>query len=112
MRNQLIEFKNYLISIKMRSQNTVDSYMSDLENYLYYLEEKEHVSSWSEVDTEMIKRYLAYLKKLGYTASSMSRELSAIKSFHKFLFMNKRTETNPANIIKTPKLDKTLPTVL
>lgn len=112
MRNQLIEFKNYLISIKMRSLNTVDSYMSDLENYLYYLEEKERVSSWTEVDTDMIKRYLAYLKKLNYQASSRSRSLSSIRAFHKFLYVNKRTATNPAQIIKAPKIDKTLPTVL
>lgn len=112
MHNQLVEFKNYLISIKMRSINTVNSYMSDLENYLYYLEEKENVESWTEVDTDLIKKYLAYLKKLKYSPRSMSRALSSIKAFHKFLFVNKVTKSNPAQIIIAPKLDKTLPTVL
>ena len=112
MRNQLIEFQNYLISVKMRSSNTVEAYVSDLENYLYYLEEKENIVSWNEVDTDLIKKYLAYLKKLKYMASSMSRALSSIKAFHKYLFVNKITKSNPAAIIVSPKQDKKLPTVL
>ena len=37
MEELILEYRNYLVSEKMRSSNTVNSYISDLENYCYYL---------------------------------------------------------------------------
>ncbi len=108
----LIEYQHYLVSEKMKSINTVKSYSSDLENYLYYLNEKLNIFEVENITTDDIKKYLVYLKKLGYTATSSSRALSAIKSFHKFLFLERRTKTNPAINLTSPKLEKKLPTVL
>lgn len=108
----LTEYQYYLISEKMKSENTVKSYTSDLANYLYYLQEKLSINNPQDITTDEIKRYLTYLKKLGYSATSSSRALSAIKSFHKFLFFERRTIINPAIHLTSPKLDKKLPTVL
>ena len=108
----LTEYQYYLISEKMKSENTVKSYTSDLANYLYYLQEKLSINNPQDITTDEIKRYLTYLKKLGYSATSSSRALSAIKSFHKFLFLERRTTINPAIHLTSPKLDKKLPTVL
>ena len=112
MEEVLVEYQHYLVSEKMKSLNTVKSYSSDLENYLYYLNEKLNISEVEYITTEDIKKYLVYLKKLGYTATSSSRALSAIKSFHKFLFLERRTKINPAINLTSPKLEKKLPTVL
>ncbi len=112
MNDLLVEYQYYLVSEKMKSTNTVKSYLSDLENYMYYLENKLQITNPENITIEHIKKYLAYLKKLGYSATSSSRALSAIKSFHKFLFLERRTPTNPAINLASPKLDKKLPTVL
>ena len=112
MEEVLVEYQHYLVSEKMKSLNTVKSYSSDLENYLYYLNEKLNISEVENITTDDIKKYLVYLKKLGYTATSSSRALSAIKSFHKFLFLERRTKINPAINLTSPKLEKKLPTVL
>ena len=106
----LTEYQYYLISEKMKSENTVKSYTSDLANYLYYLQEKLSINNPQDITTDEIKRYLTYLKKLGYSATSSSRALSAIKSFHKFLFLERRTTINPAIHLTSKKLDKKLPT--
>ncbi len=112
MEELINEYQHYLISEKMKSENTVKSYVSDLANYLYYLENKLKLTDAKEITTDHIKNYLAYLKKLGYSSTSASRSLSAIKSFHKFLFLEKYTKTNPTTNLQSPKLDKKLPTVL
>lgn len=112
MEELIVEYQHYLISEKMKSDNTVKSYVSDLQNYIFYLNEKIGVENAKSITTEMIKKYLTYLKKLGYSATSSSRALSAIKSFHKFLFIEKWTDNNPAINLTSPKLDKKLPTVL
>lgn len=112
MEEIIIEYQHYLVSEKMKSSNTVKSYSSDLENYLYYLSEKLLITDLNLIKTEDIKKYLAYLKKLGYSATSSSRALSAIKSFHKFLFLERRSTSNPAINLTSPKLEKKLPNVL
>lgn len=112
MNDLISEYQHYLVSEKMKSENTVHSYVSDLQNYIYYLNEKQGIDDIRDVDTKTIQNYLAYLKKLGYSPTSTSRALSAIKSFHKFLYLEHRTLENPATNLSSPKLDKKLPTVL
>lgn len=112
MNDLISEYQHYLVSEKMKSENTVHSYVSDLQNYIYYLNEKQGIDDIRDVDTKTIQKYLAYLNKLGYSPTSTSRALSAIKSFHKFLYLEHRTLENPATNLSSPKLDKKLPTVL
>ncbi|MCM1259408.1 MAG: site-specific tyrosine recombinase XerD [Prevotella sp.] len=112
MDDLIIEYQHYLVSEKMKSENTVKSYVSDLQNYLYYLQNKLMLDDITIITTEHIQKFMAYLKKLGYSATSSSRALSAIKSFHKFLLLEGRTKMNPASNLSSPKLDKKLPTVL
>lgn len=112
MNDLISEYQHYLVSEKMKSENTVHSYVSDLQNYIYYLNEKQGIDDIRDVDTKTIQKYLAYLKKLVYSPTSTSRALSAIKSFHKFLYLEHRTLENPATNLSSPKLDKKLPTVL
>ena len=112
MENVILEYRNYLISEKMKSSNTVSSYISDIENYMYYLENEKMIDDVSLITTADIKDYLAYVKKCGYTTSSISRSLSSIKSFHKFLFLENVSKNNPASSISSPKKEKKLPDVL
>ncbi len=110
--NIILEYRSYLVSEKMRSLNTVNSYCSDIENYLYFLENNLHIMNLNEINNDNIKSYLSYLKKLQYSSSSSGRSLSSIKSFHKFLVLEGKSKTNPSTNIATPKKDKKLPDVL
>ena len=112
MENTIIEYRNYLISERMKSNNTVSSYVSDIENYLYYIQNNLMIDQVDLISTEDIKKYLNYIKKLGYSNASMSRSLSSIKSYHKFLHLEGLTKTNPASPISSPKKEKKLPDVL
>ena len=112
MINLITEFCHYLASEKMHEKNTIDSYKSDLENYVYFLENKLLIEDIKHVTTDDIKKYLAYMKKVKYSASTMSRELSSIKAFHKFLHLEGIVKENVAIVISTPKKDKKLPTIL
>ena len=112
MEQYIYEFKSYLISEKMRSANTVESYVSDLQNYIYYLQEKALVDDVALITKDNVKGFLDYLKKLKYSSASRNRALSAIKAFHKFLFLEGVVNDNPTQGIISPKMDKKLPTVL
>lgn len=106
------EYTTYLASEKMKSNNTIQSYSSDVLNYLYYLQNVKGITDIKNVTTEDVKNYLAYLKKMGYSPSSSSRALSTLKSFHKFLVLEHYIKHNPTLSISTPKIDKKLPNVL
>lgn len=112
MEEIVVEFTAYLASEKMKSNNTIESYKSDILNYLYFLENVKYIKDLKTVKTETILEYLSYLKKLGYSARSESRALSALKSFYKFLCLENYIESNPVITISAPKLDKKLPVVL
>ena len=62
MNDLISEYQHYLVSEKMKSENTVHSYVSDLQNYIYYLNEKQGIDDIRDVDTKTIQKYLAYLK--------------------------------------------------
>lgn len=112
MEELVSEYTSYLASEKMKSHNTINSYQSDILNYLYYLENVKNINDIKKVETSDIKDYLAYLKKMGYSPSSTARSLSTLKSFYKFLTLEHFIKHNPTLTISAPKLDKKLPTVL
>lgn len=112
MEDFILEYRNYLVSEKMRSSNTVNSYISDLENYVYYLTNTLLIENVLDIEADHIKKFLGYIKNLGYSASSIARTLSSIKSFHKYLLIEEIVSTNPASSITSPKKPKKLPNVL
>ena len=112
MNNLITEFCHYLASEKMRSVETISAYRSDLENYVYYLENKLLIDNIKHVTIDDVKKYFAYMKKMNYSASSMNRELSSIKGFHKFLHLEGIVKEIVVAAISAPKKDKKLPTVL
>lgn len=112
MEELVTEYTSYLASEKMKSQNTINSYQSDILNYLYYLENVKNITEIKDTTVNEIKDYLSYLKKMHYSPSSSSRALSTLKSFYKFLTLEHYIKHNPTLTISAPKLDKKLPTVL
>ena len=66
MEELILEYRNYLVSEKMMVQNTVNAYVSDIENYVYYLMNTLNIESATEISSEDIKKYLSYIKSLGY----------------------------------------------
>lgn len=112
MNDLLQEYKYYLQSEKMVSKNTTNSYGNDIENYLNYLSSREEIEDVNQITPDMITRYLGFLKKYKYSSLSISRSLSSIKSFHKFLVSEQMVKSNVALLVDSPKIDKKLPVVL
>lgn len=109
---ELSDFRYYLETDKRLSKNTVSSYISDLEGYSKFLKDYQKVFDVTEIEDSHIKKYMMSLKRKELSSHSMSRKLSAIKEFHKFLHSEKITSEDPSRLIETPKLEKKLPTVL
>jgi len=108
-------FKDFLNIERGYSSNTIESYERDILQFLRYIE-SEYFSGGEidlkKLDRSHIREYLGVLDSIGLEKSSISRKLSSLKSFYKFLVTHGYVTNNPAIRIRSPKLAKKLPTVL
>lgn len=111
MEKELNEFKEYLIVERRMSNNTISSYLSDLDKYLLYLSKK-GIDKIQSVKVYDIEDYIKKLNIEGLNSTSIARKLTAIKSFHKYLFNKNYLKEDVSETIKRPKLSKKLPMVL
>ena len=100
------EFEDYLRFEKKYSENTILSYKRDLKKTNDYLKK-----DFTKLNKKDIQNYIQKLSKAENT-SSVSRLISTLKSFYKFLEINKYTSINPLTTITNPKTQKKLPKVL
>ncbi|MFH2057801.1 MAG: site-specific tyrosine recombinase/integron integrase [Pseudomonadota bacterium] len=74
---------------------------------------QEHMASRPEgIDKTDIRKYLAYLVRARKSKRTVSRKLSALKSFFDYLVTTGKLAINPADAIPFPKLEKTIPKFL
>ncbi|MBN1278567.1 MAG: site-specific tyrosine recombinase XerD [Chlorobium sp.] len=106
----LENFLNHLSVERNFSKNTRESYRNDLKRYLLFMQGKE--KEIKSIDTSDIRRFIAELHKTGLAASTLGRNISAIRTLHKFLLAERSAETNPAETVQQPKQAKKLPDVL
>lgn len=104
-KENITKFLKYLEKEKRYSLNTVFAYKRDLNDFLNFIS-KEQV----EVTEDSIKGYLTSLYIKGIKKATISRRISSIKSFYKFLNKKEIEFNNVINYISTPKKDKVLPT--
>ena len=112
MKEDIDNYKNYLIFERRMAKNTTSSYIRDLEGYKQFLEENRKKTDITKVDKLDIQNYLEYLNKNDYTTTSIARKLTAVKNFHKYLLATNRVKVDEALTIERPKLRKALPNVL
>ena len=110
MQKYVNEYKYYVQGDLRLSENTIVSYKNDVIQYIEYLEKK-GINNPNDIKVEDLRSYLRTLKNKQIAASSQLRKLSAIKSFHKFLFIEKYTDHNIAKAIDSPKQVKKVPVI-
>ncbi|SFB20703.1 tyrosine recombinase XerC subunit [Lentibacillus halodurans] len=98
----------YLQIEKNASPFTIQYYMDDLDNFFTFLQQ-ENISCLQDVDHRVIRLYLTrlYERKLG--RRSVSRKISSLKSFYRFLERNNQVTVNPFIHVGLPKAAKPIP---
>ena len=102
------EFLRYLLIDKGYSNNTLESYKRDLLIFLEYNKNKDI----NEITSDDLKKYIKYLNDKKLNERSISRNISCLKSFYKFLVIEKKVNDNVANTLFIPKTKKALPKTL
>ena len=89
------------------SQNTLDSYRSDLEQFSTWLEKNN--LSYIKTSKKEILSYLSFLFQKGLGSKTVARKLSSLKSFFRYLVFKSIIQNDPSSEVETPKLLKSIP---
>ena len=102
-------YENYLKIEKSLSSNTVDAYIRDINKMDGFFNSEDSKKKINSINHEDFQNYLAHLNGLKINARSQSRVISSMRSFFKYLMIEKIIDNNPSELLENPKTGKKLP---
>ena len=111
MQELIDEFINYLSVERGLAKNTLYAYRKDLQKFINYIKPK-GITSMKRITRDHIVNFSMRLKDKGLSTNTISRNLAAIKSFYRFLVLERYIDDNITSVLDSPKLWKRLPEVL
>lgn len=103
------KFLQYLQYEKIFSSHTVLSYHTDILQFCTFLSITPDKFSPAHISSSDIQQWILYLMDRDVSARSISRKMSSLKSFWRFLLKEGLTSENPTKKIILPKTKKPLP---
>ncbi|MDL2222454.1 site-specific tyrosine recombinase XerD, partial [Parabacteroides sp. OttesenSCG-928-N08] len=104
------KYSHYLRLEKSLSPHSVEAYIRDVGKLAAFVEaEKLSITSLNYTD---LQQFLAQLYDLGIAPRSVARIISGIKSFYLFLMLEKRIESDPTELLESPKIGSKIPEIL
>ena len=102
------EFMEKLKHERSFSKHTLRAYHTDLTQFDSFLKD-EKCKNLKRVNHLLLRKYLAILRSRNYSRTTIVRKLASLRSFFKFLNQEAVLESNPFEILRTPKQTKKLP---
>ncbi len=118
MQKHIEKFKTHLVAEKNASENTVSGYLNDLHQFSLFLKQTGHACNSKraidikQIDRLAVRSYMVHLHDQGFTGTTMSRKLSSLSSFFKFLCREGQLRNNIIKSIPPPKKENYLPSFL
>jgi len=109
--NALHDYKFYLKIERGLSQNSINSYAADVTRLIRFLEDNNITISPLKIDEEIIQKFIYQSAKI-ISARSQARLISGLRNFYDYLVFENYIETNPTQLIESPKIGRKLPDVL
>ncbi len=107
----LAGFSAYLTHNKGYSEHTIRNYVSDVRQFLIYLQTHEQGCSVEDADYYIVRGFLAGRFDKN-KKSSLARKLSSLRTFYQYLIREGRSKLNPAALLAAPKREQKLPCFL
>lgn len=110
MKDKIDDYLKYLKVQRNYSNYTIENYNEDLIFFKSYLE-KENLD-YTKIEYKDIRTFFNFLDENKYSKNTISRKISAIRSFYKYLARNNYISYNPFSLVSSPKKDQKLPKFL
>ncbi|MBP7088708.1 MAG: tyrosine recombinase XerC [Candidatus Omnitrophica bacterium] len=105
------KFLDYLTIEKNYSAHTIANYKKDLIEFKNFLDSRKG-EDIKNIDYFLLRKYLSLLSEKQLGKRSLSRKISTLKSFFKFILREGIIKSNPASSLIYPRTDKPLPKFL
>ncbi len=108
----LVSFEKYLRYERRYSDHTVRSYTNDLEQFSVYLTAQLEMTDEIGLKHFHVRSWIVHLMQDNYTAKTVNRKISTLKSYFKYLKKSGHIKSNPTAKVIAPKIAKRLPVVV
>ncbi len=103
------DFCNYLTHQRRYSIHTIIAYKNDLEQFQFFLTQHYQINKVNEVSSTIIRSWIVQLIEEEITPRSITRKISTLKSFYKYLLKTNVVKNNPLLKVVPPKMASRLP---
>ena len=107
MEREINNFTSYLKNQRNYSDYTINNYYKDLIEYSLFLNNNN--LKYNDMDYKKCIDYLRYLDSKNLKRASISRKLSSLRTFYKYLVLNNKSDNNPFMLVSSPKKEKKIP---
>ena len=107
-KHDLEDFRSYILVEKNFSKHTAKAYYSDILDFLLWLGD----TPLENVNFSKVREYLHFIQKFNYKKTTVARKIASLRTFYKYLYREKKVDSNPAMNLNTPKRPKQLPKFL
>ncbi|MDR0768497.1 MAG: tyrosine recombinase XerD [Dysgonamonadaceae bacterium] len=110
IQDRIKDYHTFLQLERSLSVNSIEAYMDDLNKLLNYLLATGKTPE--ETELEDLQTMVAGLREIGICPRSQARIISGIKSFYRFLLLEKHIKKDPTELLESPKIGLKLPEYL
>lgn len=107
-KQDLEDFKSYIVVEKNFSQHTAKAYYSDILAFLIWLGDEE----CEAITFSKIREYLHFMQVYNYKKTTVARKIASLRTFYKYLHREQKIDNNPAENLISPKRPRELPKFL
>ena len=107
----LTDYKHYLQIERGLSENSIANYSYDIKKLIKYLDEHSIIVSPVSIDNEIVKQFVYSISK-SIDPRSQARLISGLRNFFDYLIFEKYRDTNPLDLIESPRIGRKLPDTL
>ena len=107
-KHDLEDFRSYILVEKNFSKHTAKAYYSDILDFLLWLGD----TPLENVNFSKVREYLHFIQKFNYKKTTVARKIASLRTFYKYLYREKKVDSNPAMNLNSPKRPKQLPKFL
>ncbi len=114
MQQQISQFLHYMVTEKDCSANTTAAYQNDLSQFVNFLEQYStpsvsQITGWQDINEHVVQDYVFYLRERDYASSTVARKVASVKSFLHYLSDIGQIAKDPSEQLDSPKVKKSLP---
>lgn len=105
------DYRHYLQIERGLSHNSIENYSYDIKKLIAYLEDNQISVAPDKIDKELIKQFIYTISKT-INPRSQGRLISGLRNFFDYLVFENYRDSNPMDLIESPKIGRKLPDTL